>query len=110
RFDIRMEPQLYPSVLDVSPLENALLNLVVNAQDALPHGGNLSISTENVKIENGEKIADLAPGRYVRISVADTGTGMPPSVAEQAFEPFFTTKPPGKGAGMGLSQVRRFAA
>ncbi|MFP5390591.1 MAG: PAS domain S-box protein [Gammaproteobacteria bacterium] len=93
--------------IDEARLEAAILNLVVNARDAMPDGGKLEISTENVAIEAGEH-KTLPPGPYVRISVADTGTGMPPEVLARACEPFFTTKPVGKGTGLGLSQVQGF--
>lgn len=109
-FNIRLAPKLSQSVFDASQFENALLNLTANARDALPDGGDISISTENVEVEKDEEIAGLAPGRYARISVSGTGAGMTPSVVGHAFEPFSTTKPSGKGMSMGLSQVRGFAA
>jgi len=87
---------------DPTQLEMAVLNLAINARDAMPDGGKLTIATRAVDL-----VADpeLAPGKYVKLSVADTGTGMPADVAARAFDPFYTTKGPGKGTGLGLSQV-----
>lgn len=91
---------------DRSELENAILNLALNARDAMPAGGNLVIESRNVTAEH----AGLSPdGEFVLISVSDTGDGMPPEVLERAFEPFFTTKEPGRGTGLGLSSVYGFA-
>jgi PAS domain S-box-containing protein len=96
-------------LLDVARFEAALLNLVVNARDAMPDGGKLAVAVENVEVGAGE-VGNMPAGSYVRVSVADTGTGMPPAVAARAFEPFFTTKEIGKGTGLGLSQVYGFIA
>lgn len=95
---------------DVGELESALLNLVINARDAMPEGGQLTIDTEDILLPErvDSEHEGNAPGDYVAISVADTGTGMLPDVLEQAFEPFFTTKPVGHGTGLGLSQVYGF--
>jgi signal transduction histidine kinase/CheY-like chemotaxis protein len=93
---------------DACQIENALLNIGINARDAMPRGGTLSFSTETVRMRSGEPPCDklmLAPGKYVKISMSDTGTGMTPDVRERIFEPFFTTKEPGKGTGLGLSSV-----
>ncbi|MGX7002521.1 PAS domain S-box protein [Caballeronia sp. KNU42] len=95
--------------LDAARFEAALLNLVVNARDAMPDGGKLEVIVEGVHLGVGE-VGNLAPGSYVRVSVSDTGSGMPPAVAARAFEPFFTTKEIGKGTGLGLSQVYGFIA
>jgi PAS domain S-box-containing protein len=102
---------LWPILCDPNQLENALLNLVINARDAMPHGGKLSIETCNVQLESGHVGAqqDAKPGHYVCISVTDTGSGMPAHVIERAFDPFFTTKPIGQGTGLGLSMVYGFA-
>ena len=101
---------LWPAVVDRPQLENALLNLVLNAQDAMPKGGRLTIETRNVVVDeldlSGDR--DLRPGDYVAVSISDTGCGMPPAVAARAFEPFFTTKDVGKGTGLGLSMVYGF--
>jgi CheY-like chemotaxis protein len=92
--------------VDRSELENAILNLALNARDAMPAGGNLVIESRNVTAEQ----AGLSPdGEFVLISVSDTGEGMTPGVRERAFEPFFTTKEPGRGTGLGLSSVYGFA-
>jgi signal transduction histidine kinase len=108
-----LAPDLRPALADLDQLERALLNLVTNARDAMrpQAGGVLSIETENVQLAPGEIASadELAPGPYVRLTVRDTGTGMPPEVREHAFEPFFTTKPAGAGTGLGLSMVYGFA-
>jgi signal transduction histidine kinase/ActR/RegA family two-component response regulator len=93
---------------DGSQLENAILNLCVNARDAMNGQGQLNINIDNVAVKAGE-VGELAPGDYVRISVADTGVGIAPEHLERVFEPFFTTKPVGKGTGLGLSQIFGFA-
>ena len=93
---------------DANQLENSILNLCVNARDAMHGEGQLTISVDNVALEWG-KDAQLAPGEYVRIGVTDTGTGIAPEHLERVFEPFFTTKPVGKGTGLGLSQIFGFA-
>jgi CheY-like chemotaxis protein len=93
--------------IDPSQFEAAILNLVVNARDALPNGGEITIATSTVVIGNAGE-ATLAPGAYVRLTISDTGEGMRPEVLERAFEPFFTTKEVGKGTGLGLSMVYGF--
>ncbi|HEX8380007.1 MAG TPA: ATP-binding protein, partial [Allosphingosinicella sp.] len=94
--------------VDTNQLENAVLNLAVNARDAMDGEGQIAISVDNVTIAAGE-MGELGGGEFVRISVSDTGSGMPPEVLERVFEPFFTTKPVGKGTGLGLSQIFGFA-
>ena len=108
--DLNFEPDLWPRRIDTSQFEAAILNLVVNARDAMPEGGRLEIATGNVVIDAAEarRSPDLTAGAYVLVRVADTGTGMDPDVAAHAFEPFFTTKEVGKGTGLGLSQVYGF--
>ncbi|ABQ70246.1 integral membrane sensor hybrid histidine kinase [Rhizorhabdus wittichii RW1] len=97
----------WPIWADAHQLENAILNLAVNARDAMEGAGRLDISVADVAVAAGDS-ADVKPGDYVRISVADTGCGMSPQVLARAFEPFFTTKPVGKGTGLGLSQIFGF--
>ncbi len=101
---------LWPTLCDPNQLENAVLNLCINARDAMPGGGRLTIETANTWMDDrGARERDVAPGQYVAISVSDTGTGMSPDVAARAFDPFFTTKPTGQGTGLGLSMVYGFA-
>ncbi len=99
--------ELWPAYVDASQLENAILNLCINARDAMPEGGRLSLKLANVEIADASP--DLEPGSYVLIAVTDTGAGMSPSVRARAFEPFFSTKEPGQGTGLGLSMVFGFA-
>jgi len=107
--EIRSAPDSATVLLDAARFEAALLNLVVNARDAMPEGGKLEVAVENVHLGVGQ-VGNLSAGSYVRVSVADTGAGMPPAVVARAFEPFFTTKEIGKGTGLGLSQVYGFIA
>ncbi|MBV8537724.1 MAG: response regulator, partial [Alphaproteobacteria bacterium] len=113
RGDIRIHLQLANDLwrvdLDGDELELALLNLAVNAQDAMPKGGTLTVSTRNATLTPQADEGTGLTGSFVVLSVCDNGQGMPPEVAARAFEPFFTTKPPGKGSGLGLSQVYGFA-
>ncbi|WP_294262090.1 PAS domain-containing protein [uncultured Sphingomonas sp.] len=111
--DIRVETHLAgdlrPAVADPSQLENVVLNLAVNARDAMAGGGTLTIATSQHRVEGEEaERYGVAPGDFLRLCVADTGAGMPPDVVRRAFEPFFTTKAVGKGTGLGLSQVFGF--
>lgn len=100
-------PLVWPAEADHNQLENAVLNLVINARDAMPDGGELTIETCNRTLTASER--DAAAGDYVVISVRDQGVGMTPTEAERAFDPFFTTKPIGQGTGLGLSMVYGFA-
>jgi PAS domain S-box-containing protein len=99
------EPGIWPVQVDRAQLEAALLNLAVNARDAMPDGGDLTIAAGNQVVSDG---AAIAAGEYVVITVSDTGIGMPPEVLQRVFEPFFTTKESGKGTGLGLSMVYGF--
>lgn len=107
-----LAPETWASHVDPAQLGSALLNLVLNARDAMPAGGRLTVRTRNVSLDAAAARphgTDAAPGDYVQIAVEDTGIGMPPEVAAHATEPFFTTKEAGKGTGLGLSQVYGFA-
>jgi PAS domain S-box-containing protein len=99
-----IEPNLWPVVADTSEFETALVNLVVNARDAMPEGGNVTIAARNATLEDPQH-----PGDHVVITVRDSGVGIPPDVLSRIFDPFFTTKAVGKGTGLGLSQVHGFA-
>lgn len=101
------EDELWLCNVDPTQLENALLNLALNAHDAMPDGGVLQIETRNIIVGEGD-VTGCAAGQYVILSVRDTGCGMPPEVADRVFEPFFTTKEIGKGTGLGLSMVYGF--
>ncbi|MCW2245878.1 PAS domain S-box-containing protein [Azospirillum fermentarium] len=104
------EPGLWPALIDPAELENVVLNLAVNARDAMAGSGALTIRLENavLDVHAAARLPDAAPGDYVMLSVADTGCGMAPDVLERVFEPFFTTKPDGQGTGLGLSMVYGF--
>jgi PAS domain S-box-containing protein len=104
-FVLDLEDKLWETLCDINQLESAILNLAINARDAMPDGGQLKISTRNV-VE--KKFASQDDAEFVRISVSDTGTGMSPDVIERAFDPFFTTKPQGQGTGLGLSMIYGF--
>ena len=102
-----IERRSWPVKVDVSEFETALLNLVINARDAMPDGGTVTVAARNC-VTLSRRGHDQA-GEFVAITVADTGVGIPPDVSTKIFEPFFTTKPVGKGTGLGLSQVHGFA-
>jgi len=106
--EIESDADVWPVWVDAYQLENAILNLAVNARDAMDGEGKLVMRAANVGLAAGE-VGALAAGDYVRISVTDNGTGMSPETLERVFEPFFTTKPAGQGTGLGLSQISGFA-
>jgi len=108
RIEVDLAADTWPNYVDPHQLENAIVNLAVNARDAMDGQGIMRIATRNVKLSANE-VGDVRPGDYVKISVTDTGCGMTKEVMDRAFEPFFTTKPVGKGTGLGLSQIFGFA-
>ncbi len=104
-----LAPDLWNASVDASEIENAILNLAINARDAMPNGGRILIETANVEFGDDEPgPPDSPPGPYVKLSVSDDGSGMTPEVVARAFEPFFTTKGPGRGTGLGLSMIYGF--
>ena len=110
QLEIVTSPGLWRVEADPNQLESAILNLAVNARDAMPSGGELTIETANAQLDPSyaAREAEVPPGQYAMIAVTDTGTGMPKEVLERAFEPFFTTKDVGKGTGLGLSMIYGF--
>ena len=101
---------LWPALVDPSQLENAILNLCINARDAMPDGGRITIETANKWIDrHGSVTHDLPEGQYLSLCVTDTGVGIAPEIRDKVFEPFFTTKPLGEGTGLGLSMIYGFA-
>ncbi len=107
---LELDKELWPVYVDTGQLENAILNLIVNSRDAMPNGGKLKLLASNVRpdIAFFQAHTELQRGDYVKISVSDTGTGIPPQLLTHVFEPFFTTKDAGKGSGLGLSMVHGF--
>jgi PAS domain S-box-containing protein len=104
---VQLASGLWPAMIDPTQVDDALINLAINARDAMHGGGTLTVETANVTLERDytDLHADVRPGDYVMLAVSDTGTGMSPETIKHAFEPFYTTKAPGKGTGLGLSQV-----
>lgn len=111
QLDMRLDEKLWVAEADPNQLESALLNLVINARDAMPEGGKLVVETSNQVLHREFTVAypNLEPGDYVMLSVTDNGSGMPQSVISRAFDPFFTTKPIGQGTGLGLSMIYGFS-
>jgi CheY-like chemotaxis protein len=109
RLQTKLRPDLWPALVDPTQIELIILNLAINARDAMEVGGSLTVSTDNVSLGEPERAEEPPPGDYVVIAVTDTGSGMSPEVRDRVFEPFFTTKPVGKGSGLGLPQVYGFA-
>ncbi len=109
--EVSSSPNLWAALADSGQVENALLNLALNARDAMPGGGTLTIETANAKLNRHDFAGreDARPGDYVVLAIRDTGHGIPPEVLEHVFEPFFTTKDVGEGTGLGLSMVYGFA-
>jgi signal transduction histidine kinase len=108
RIELSPAPSVWPVSIDRAQMESAVINLAINARDAMPNGGVLGIETLNMIQDEAGPEDGLAPGDYVMVAVADSGSGMAPEVAARAFEPFFTTKEVGRGTGLGLSQVYGF--
>ncbi|GJD51813.1 Sensor histidine kinase RcsC [Methylobacterium crusticola] len=111
RLELVVAGGLWPTLCDPNQLENALLNLAINARDAMPGGGHLTIETANAHLDDAYVAGEIGvrAGQYVCVSVSDTGAGMAPDVIARAFDPFFTTKPLGEGTGLGLSMIYGFA-
>ena len=111
QIETALSKRLWPALADRNQVEGALLNLAINARDAMPEGGRLTIETQSVLLDAdyARRNDDVAPGEYVMLAVSDTGAGMSPEILKQAIEPFFTTKEPGKGTGLGLSSIYGFA-
>ena len=111
RLEVIAAGGLWPTLCDPNQLENALLNLAINARDAMPEGGRLTVETCNTHLDRAYAALNVGvePGQYICICVTDTGAGMGPEVIRRAFDPFFTTKPSGKGTGLGLSMIYGFA-
>jgi len=109
RIETTLQPDLWPALVDATQIELVILNLAINARDAMVVGGCLTIETANVAVTGPQTRPEQPlPGEYVMVAVSDTGTGMPPEVVKRAFEPFFTTKEVGKGSGLGLAQAYGF--
>jgi len=108
--DAKLADDVWPVCIDVNLFENALINIAVNARDAMPKGGKIWISTQNVNVDDEYTRVhpDMSADNYVMVSISDSGTGMPEEVRQRIFEPFYTTKPAGEGTGLGLSMVYGF--
>ncbi|HET6911820.1 MAG TPA: ATP-binding protein [Rhodanobacteraceae bacterium] len=104
KIDYKLESH-WPVFCDANQMENSVLNLVINARDAMPDGGEITVRTHDLRVDKEHPLDDLPHGDYVHLCVDDTGVGMPEEVRLKAFDPFFTTKPVGKGTGLGLSTI-----
>src|SRR5262249_8247891 len=104
---ISMEPELAMIKADPGQIEQVIMNLVINARDAMPNGGKVAVETANVTLNEdaAQEFPEATPGPYIRLAVSDTGSGMDPETQSHVFEPFFTTKGQGKGTGLGLAMV-----
>ena len=102
--------EVWPTRADPGQFQSAIVNMAVNARDAMPQGGKLVVETRNILLddEHADFQSELKPGEYVQLSISDTGTGMPPEIRDRVFEPFFTTKEKGRGTGLGLAMVYGF--
>src|SRR5262249_23113956 len=102
--------EVWTTRADPDQFQSAIVNMAVNARDAMPEGGKLVVETRNMVFDeqHGDFHAELQPGQYVQLSISDTGTGMPPEGRDRAFEPFYTTKEKGRGTGLGLAMVYGF--
>jgi len=111
RFEVVLGAGLWPALTDANQLENAILNLTLNARDAMPDGGRLRIETTNTHMDASQSLVgeEVTPGPYIVVCVSDTGPGMTPEVVAKAFDPFYSTKPLGQGTGLGLSMIYGFA-
>ena len=102
--------EVWPTRADPGQFQSAIVNMAVNARDAMPQGGKLVVETRNILLDDdhADFQSELKPGEYVQLSISDTGTGMPPEIRDRVFEPFFTTKEKGRGTGLGLAMVYGF--
>jgi len=108
--EVSLDEHAWPALVDPTQLTTALLNLAVNARDAMPKGGKLTLETSNVVLDetSSRTYGEIAPGDYVMVAVSDTGSGIPAAIRDKIFDPFFSTKGVGKGTGLGLSMVYGF--
>lgn len=109
QLQLRLHDEGWTVLVDANQFENALLNLCINARDAMPDGGTLTLEAANVDLDGTQaELGNLPPGHYVEVRITDTGVGMPADIAARIFDPFFTTKPIGRGTGLGMWMVYGF--